>query len=233
MKALKLLNIKGFNVTIPHKVAILPFLDEIDETAKLIGAVNTVVNINGRLIGYNTDGNGYVESLQAVLTKSMKEHRYLIIGAGGAARAIYYTLASRGCIDIDVCNRTIENAGTLVQECPYEVNSKALSIIDAEDHLENYDVIIHTTSVGLHPNVTASPIKLEKAARHCVVSDIVYNPIKTKLLQNAEERGLITHNGVGMFVHQAALSFELWTAQKPNIKTMTNIVYDKLGGSSC
>ena len=202
-------------------------------TAKLIGAVNTVVNENGKLIGYNTDGNGYVESLQTVLTKSINEHRYLIIGAGGAARAIYYTLASIGCRDIDVCNRTIENARTLVQECPYEVNGKALSIIDAEEHLENYDVIIHTTSVGLHPNVSTSPIKLGRAATHCVVSDIVYNPIKTTLLKNAEELGLIAHNGVGMFVHQAALSFELWTGQKPNIETMTNIVYDKLGGSLC
>ncbi|MGM7721044.1 shikimate dehydrogenase [Metabacillus sp. Hm71] len=233
VQALKILGVKGFNVTIPHKISIIPYLDELDETAKIAGAVNTVINVEGRLIGHNTDGNGYVRSLTKILQKPIQEQKILIIGAGGAARGIYFTLAHQGCSEIDLCNRTVSKAEKLINECPFGHTSKALSLEQAEQQLENYDVIIHTTAVGMHPNVEQKPLSVKHAKRTAVVSDIVYNPIKTSLLQEAEEQGLTIHNGVGMFVHQAALAFTLWTGIEPSIERMTAIVYDKLGGTSC
>jgi shikimate dehydrogenase len=233
VQALKVLGVKGFNVTIPHKISIIPYLDELDVTAKIAGAVNTVVNVNGRLVGHNTDGNGYVDSLTQVLIKPILEQKILIIGAGGASRGIYFTLAHLGCREIDLCNRTVSKAEELIMECPYENTSKALTLEDAELQLESYDIIIQTTAVGLHPNVDQKPLSLNHAKQSVVVSDIVYNPIKTALLKEAEERGLTIHNGVGMFVHQAALAFKLWTNVEPSIEKMTEIVYDKLGGTTC
>jgi shikimate dehydrogenase len=233
VQAFKVLGVKGFNVTIPHKISIIPYLDELDVTAKIAGAVNTVVNVNGRLVGHNTDGNGYVDSLTQVLIKPIIEQKILIIGAGGASRGIYFTLAHQGCRDIDLCNRTVSKAEELITECPYENTSKALTLEEAELQLESYDIIIQTTAVGLHPNIDQKPLSLNHAKHSVVVSDIVYNPIKTALLQEAEERGLTIHNGVGMFVHQAALAFKLWTGVEPSIEKMTEIVYDKLGGTTC
>jgi shikimate dehydrogenase len=114
VQALKVLGVKGFNVTIPHKISIIPYLDELDVTAKIAGAVNTVVNVNGRLVGHNTDGNGYVDSLTQVLIKPILEQKILIIGAGGASRGIYFTLAHLGCREIDLCNRTVSKAEELI-----------------------------------------------------------------------------------------------------------------------
>ncbi|MGM0874344.1 MAG: shikimate dehydrogenase [Bacillota bacterium] len=233
VQALKVLGVKGFNVTIPHKISIIPYLDELNETAKIVGTVNTVVNVNGRLIGHNTDGNGYIRSLTHVLKKPIADHKILIIGAGGAARGIYYTLAHQGCQVIDLCNRTVSKAAELIKECPFKNTSKALPLEEAELYLESYDIIIQTTSVGLHPNINCKPLSLKNAKKSAVVSDIVYNPIKTALLEEAEELGLTIHNGVGMLVHQAVLAFELWTNEIPSVEKMTSIVYDKLGGTSC
>lgn len=233
VQALKVLGVKGFNVTIPHKISIIPYLDELDETAKIVGAVNTVVNENGRLVGHNTDGNGYIQSLTEVLIKPITEQKILIIGAGGAARGIYFTLAHQGCQEIDLTNRTVSRAEELIKECPFENSSRALSFKHAEIQLESYDIIIQTTALGLHPNIDSKPLSLKNAKKSAVVSDIVYNPIKTSFLKEADELGLTIHNGVGMFVHQAALAFHLWTDQVPSVEKMSSIVYDKLGGTSC
>ena len=231
VKALKTLGVKGFNVTIPHKLSIIPLLDELHETAQIAGAVNTVIHKNGRLIGYNTDGNGYVRSLKDVVRKPLGEQKILLIGAGGAARGIYFTLTHQGCQHIDLCNRTVSKAEELVQQCPFPNTSTSLSLTQAEQQLGSYDIIIQTTAVGLHPNIDQKPISLKHAKSTAVVSDIIYNPIQTALLQEAELLGLTVHTGVGMFVHQAALAFELWTEQKPSVEKMTAIVMDKLGGT--
>lgn len=233
IQGMKALGIKGINVTIPHKIDITPLLDEVHETANIIGAVNTVVNDNGKLIGYNTDGKGYVASLKPDLIKPVAENRFLIIGAGGAARAIYYTLAAEGCMQIDLCNRTLEKAKELVEGCPFPNESNVMTIQQAEGQLEKYDVIINTTSIGLHPNVSQQPISLKKAKETSIISDIIYNPIQTALLKEAASLNLTVHNGIGMFVHQAALAFELWTGKTPNIQRMEAIVYEKLGGNKC
>ncbi|WP_282032979.1 shikimate dehydrogenase [Metabacillus indicus] len=227
------LGIAGFNVTIPHKISIIPFLDELDQSAELLGAVNTVLNKEGRLIGYNTDGQGYLESLKQLMDKPLQEQRYLIIGAGGAARAIFYTLASVGASAIDLANRTPEKARMLMEECPHKVEGNVFSLHEAESLLSDYDVIIQTTAIGMHPNETEKPFAASSIRKGTIVSDIVYNPVKTAFLTEAEKAGARILNGVGMFVYQAALSFEIWTGEKPDTARMSKLVFAQLGGNSC
>ncbi|MBD1382070.1 shikimate dehydrogenase [Metabacillus arenae] len=233
VSSLRTLGVLGFNVTVPHKVAIMPLLDEIDESASRIGAVNTVKNKDGKLIGYNTDGIGYLTSLKRRIKKPLSESKVLLIGAGGAARGIYFTLAKEGCLQIDICNRTIEKAKDLISECPIKVKGDAYSIHGAENLIYDYDIIIQTTSIGMHPNTSEKPIELTGAKKECLVSDIIYNPIQTQLLKEAEAEGMQTLTGVGMFVHQAAHAFIIWTGIEPNVARMEKIVINKLGGTSC
>lgn len=230
VSGIKALGIKGFNVTVPHKVAIMEYLDQIDETAKQLGAVNTVLHENGRLTGYNTDGNGFLESLRPSLRKPIEKQSILIIGAGGAARAIYYTLSKYAPEKIDICNRTLKKAVYLTEHFGAGQRGEALTIQEAESGLSEYDIIIQTTSIGMHPNMDEKPISLENASENTLVCDIIYNPLKTALLMEAEEKGLDTLNGVGMLVEQAALSFQIWTGMEPNTEKMANIIVGKLGG---
>ncbi|MFJ7755003.1 shikimate dehydrogenase [Peribacillus muralis] len=233
VKGMKALGIEGFNITIPHKTAIIPFLDEVDELALAIGAVNTVVNKNGRFIGYNTDGKGFLKSLCDEISGDIKAKKTLVIGAGGAARAIYFTLVNEGVKQVDIANRTKERAAELVSDCPYDKISKALSIIEAEQSLSQYDLIIQTTSSGMSPETDHSPLKLDQLKAGAIVSDIIYNPLQTKLLLEAFEKGAKTQNGLGMFINQAALAFEIWTGVMPDTARMTDIVLNKLGGNTC
>ncbi|MCD7033022.1 shikimate dehydrogenase [Metabacillus sp. GX 13764] len=233
VNGLKAIGIKGFNVTVPYKEAIIPYLDEVEETASAIGAVNTVVHSEGRLIGYNTDGKGFYSSLKPLMTKKPEEAKMLIIGAGGAARAIYFSMATVGCLAIDICNRTPSKAEKLIEECPAKPISKALSLAQAEADLAGYDMIIQTTSIGMHPDTDSVPISLEKAGTDAIVCDIVYNPLKTAFLQQAEQKGCRTLNGAGMLAYQAALAFEYWTGIHPDAEKMKTTVIKKLGGSIC
>lgn len=227
---IRALNIKGINVTIPHKVAVIDFLDEIDEEARLIGAVNTIKNENGRLIGSNTDGQGYLRSLLSVVNSSLTSKNVLVIGAGGAARAIITSLARHGVKHIDIANRTVSKAEQLAQHANQFVSANGLTINEAEEKLSDYEIVINTTSVGMSPEVTECPIRIGNLRKGTIVSDLIYNPLTTLLLKEAKEKGAITDNGVGMFVHQGALAFKKWTGIDPNIERMTKTVMNKLGG---
>ncbi|MDQ0269530.1 shikimate dehydrogenase [Cytobacillus purgationiresistens] len=229
---LKAVGIEGFNVTVPHKEAIMPYLDKIDPLAKAIGAVNTVVNEGSELVGFNTDGSGYVEGLKKDLP-CFSEKRTLIVGAGGAARGIYYTLAEAGVEHIDICNRTVQKAMRMVDECPYSVQSKILSIDEAEEQLSRYELIIQTTSIGMHPNIQAVPLSLRNLSGNAFVSDIIYNPSETIFLQEAKQKGASIQNGLSMFVYQGALAFEKWTGIMPDSDRMRENVLEQLGGKSC
>ncbi|MCY9091035.1 shikimate dehydrogenase [Bacillus mojavensis] len=230
VKGIRALGVQGINVTVPHKVSIMDHLDHIDESAKVLGAVNTVRREGDKLVGYNTDGEGFVKSLMRILDKPISELSFLMIGAGGAARAIFTTIVRDNPAKFDICNRTIEKAKQLTESAPSFRNVEVLSIKEAEERLEQYDVIIHTTSVGMYPNVEDIPLSLQRAASSAVVCDIVYNPIQTSLLKEAKQKGLKTLDGVGMFVEQAALSFRLWTGHEPDVEKMRSIVVGKLGG---
>lgn len=232
VKGLKALGASGFNVTIPHKTAIMPYLDKIDPLAQAIGAVNTVKNENGMFIGYNTDGPGFVKGLEG-LAADLEERSALIIGAGGAARAIYFSMAKAGINRIDLYNRTIKKAEELVETCPYQVQSRVLDRANTERLLGEYQLIVQTTSIGMVPEVDFSPLTLENVSSKALVSDIIYNPLKTKLLKEAASKGAATQNGIDMFVYQGALAFEHWTGIFPDTERMKAHVLKQLGGYTC
>lgn len=232
VKGLKTLGVGGFNVTVPHKSTIIPFLDEVDDLAANIGAVNTVVNKDGKLIGYNTDGPGFLRGLQTNLT-SLEDKNVLIIGAGGAARAIYFTLAKEQPSCIDITNRTLEKAESLIDACPYAISSTARTMAEAGKQLEEYDLIIQTTMVGMSPRTSEQPLELTNMRKGTMVCDIIYNPLTTQFLHVANEKGAITQNGIDMFVYQGALAFEKWTGILPDTQRMRENVLTQLGGKTC
>jgi shikimate dehydrogenase len=219
IKGVKALNFKGVSVTIPHKVAVMECLDEIDATAAHIGAVNTIVNRQGRLIGYNTDCPGALEALRTQTTIQGKS--VALIGAGGAARAIGFGLVAAGG-QVTVLNRSRTNGERLAGDLKAEFSS-------LNDWQPNrYEILINTTSVGMHPDTDATPIPKEHLSEDMVVMDIVYNPIKTRLLREAEAKKCRTINGVSMFVFQGAQQFELWTGQKAPVEIMHQAVLEAL-----
>lgn len=229
---LREMNISGFNVTVPHKQAIIPFLDELDPLSKAIGAVNTVVCEDGNWIGYNTDGEGYLKGLLKQFP-DVKQTRTLIIGSGGAARGIYFTLAHYGVQQIDICNRTLSKAEALKEACPYPVKTTIMETTQVEKKLGEYGLVIQTTSIGMSPNIDASPIQMSNLMDGTFVSDIIYNPLETKILMDAKAKGAIIQNGIDMFIYQGALAFEKWQGIFPDTERMRQNVLAQLGGLSC
>ncbi|WP_226677364.1 shikimate dehydrogenase [Mesobacillus jeotgali] len=229
VKGLKALDVSGFNVTIPHKTDIITHLDKVDPLARAIGAVNTVKNENGLLVGYNTDGPGFVKGLE-YMAADLGSRSALIIGAGGASRAIYFSMAQAGIERIDLYNRTPEKAEELVDSCPFKVASKIIGREGAEKSLADYQLIIQTTSIGMVPDTESLPLSPENISQNTIVSDIIYNPLQTKFLKEAFRRGAAVQNGVGMFVFQGALAFEIWTGIFPDVDRMEMNVLRNLGG---
>ncbi len=229
VQGLKALGAGGFNVTVPFKSRIIPYIDVLDEFAGEVGAVNTVVNRDGRLYGYNTDGPGFVKGLLSIAERIAAKN-VLIIGAGGAARGIYFALAKTGVAKLDLANRTVSSAEQLLSDYQGSISSSAISLKEAERSLAQYDIIIQTTSVGLAEG-NVSPLSLAELSQDAIVCDIIYNPLQTKMLKEAKERGNKIQNGVDMFVNQGALAFELWTGITPDTNRMKQLVLQHLGGS--
>lgn len=232
VKGLKAIGAAGFNVTVPHKSTIISFLDEVDPLALSIGAVNTVVREGNKLKGYNTDGQGFLKGLQFYLP-SLTGQKVLIIGAGGAAKAIYFTIASNQPLRVDLANRTFAKALKLVQECPFPVLSKAVSLEEAEETLSEYDLVIQTTMIGMAPRTSDQPLRLTNLRKQTIVSDIIYNPLETQLLSEAKKMGAVVQNGLDMFILQGALAFEKWTGIFPDVDRMRKNVLQQLGGKLC
>ena len=218
------LNIRGLNVTIPHKVTVIPFLDELDPLAQRIGAVNTIVNDDGVLTGYNTDATGF---LQTLLERGGEPRgkNVVILGAGGASRAISFILAERGA-RLVILNRLLELdwaeelASRISQVFKKEVKALELNEKNLKKVLANADILVNATSVGMSPNIDETPVSPDLLRPSLTVFDIVYNPIKTRLLREAEAAGAKTISGVDMLVWQGALGFELWTGAKAPVKLM-------------
>lgn len=217
----------GCNVTIPHKVSILPYLDEIDEEAREIGAVNTVVNKNGKLIGYNTDGRGFLLSLKEKITKPLTDLSILLIGAGGASRSIAYALKKENPKQFSIANRSEERLRSLLRDLKEE-RIEPLSLKRAEEELARFDVLINTTNAGMYPEVQTVPLNLHHLKKDAVVCDIVYNPLMTRWLETAKAKGAETDNGVSMLVMQGAMAFEKWTGIFPDTDKMKQIVIEQL-----
>ncbi|MGG3469347.1 shikimate dehydrogenase [Neobacillus pocheonensis] len=232
VKGLKALGVGGFNITVPHKSAIIPFLDVVDELALNLGAVNTVVNDGGKFIGYNTDGHGFLRGLNAYMP-TLDGKKVLILGAGGAARGLYFTLALERPMVIDIANRTLEKASSLIEACPYSIASNAFTLEEAGRRLVEYDLIIQTTTIGMSPRIAELPVNVTNLKKNAVVCDIIYNPLETLFLQEAKLKGASIQNGIDMFVYQGALAFEKWTGIFPDIERMKNNVLQQLGGKTC
>jgi shikimate dehydrogenase len=228
---MRALNIRGLNVTIPHKVAIIPFLDKLDPLAEKIDAINTIVNEDGVLTGYNTDATGF---LQALLERGIKPRgkKVIILGAGGAARAISFILAERDA-SLVILNRHSARAEDLARRIaqffPEEVKSLALNEENLKIALASADILINTTSVGMVPDVDKTPVPAELLKKGLIVFDIVYNPVKTRLLREAETAGAQTMNGLDMLVWQGALAFEKWTGRKAPLEVMKREAIKALG----
>ena len=225
---LKTLGASGWNVTIPHKTAIIPYLDELDELAEKMGAVNTVVRTKeGTLKGYNTDGVGFVRSLEEAVGKSHKDKPVLLIGAGGAARGIAFAMQQQGYKNLIIANRTVANAQAIVDEMG---TGQAISLTEAEATLADFCILVQMTSAGLATGNFSMPFSLDRLTKGAIVADIVYNPLMTPFLQAAEEKGATIVTGLGMFVHQGAIAFEYWLGKSPNTNSMIAQLKVQLGG---
>lgn len=212
----------GLNVTIPHKIAIMNLLDELDDSAVAADAVNTVKNQQGKLIGFNTDGDGALRALEGKIGK-IRGKRVLLLGAGGAARAIAFSIARAGA-ELTVANRTVPRAkvlaSTIEQKLGVKVWSVSIDRTKLKKALEDKEILINATSVGMFPNVDKTLVTTEMMHRDLVVNDIVYKPLQTRLLREAERAGGKTVDGLGMLVQQAALAFRIWTGKPAPIKVM-------------
>ena len=224
INGIKSLGIIGVNITIPHKESVIRFLDDISEEARLVGAVNTIVYKDRKLVGYNTDGSGYMASLKEELGFNPKSKRIIIIGAGGAARGILAALATQKPKSITVANRTLSRAVSLIKTFKGKFRDTRFEAIDLDNNMlkmsfNSVDLLINTTSVGMKQS-KALKIPLETLPKIAIVSDIIYNPLETLLLKKAKKIGLTTHGGLGMLVHQGARSFKLWTGMDAPMNVM-------------
>lgn len=211
----------GFNITIPYKEEILDYIDEASEEVKLLGAANTVKIADGKLYGFNTDADGFIRAFQSQTGKGFKNKKVCILGAGGTAKALSVKIALEGAARVNIVNRTesraivlaaavnkaLMNSGTAAAAAfPVPAGSS-----EAAQLLSNCDIIVNTTSVGMHPDTDDSPIQKEfKFSSSQIVYDVIYNPASTKLMENAKAFGCKTINGAGMLYYQGLRSFEIW-----------------------
>ena len=223
--ALKAIKIAGFNVTIPHKIEMMKFLDDMDTTCKVIGAVNTVSNDNGKLKGYNTDMIGFLDPIKKK-NLTIKDSQVLLLGAGGAARAIVTAMIKEKACKITIVNRTQENANKLADFAKkIGGNVDTVSIQEANKLITDYKFIINSTSIGMRNE--PSPISTENIGKNSIVYDIVYQPINTDLIKKSKENGATIIYGYEMLLSQAACSFEIWHKMEAPYDAMKNVL---LGG---
>lgn len=225
------LGLTGLNVTHPHKIAVVGMLDELDESASLVGAVNTIKNERGRLVGFNTDGGGAVRALERKVGE-LRGKKVLLLGAGGAGRAIAFSLVNAGA-ELTVANRTASRAEGLARSIKQKLGASVrlvgLGKTELVRAMKSADVLINSTSVGMRPDVDKTLATADMMHPGLVVNDIVYEPLRTRLLREAERAGARVVDGLGMLVHQGALAFEIWTGKKPPIEIMEREVRRELG----
>jgi shikimate dehydrogenase len=230
LSGMRALGIEGLNVTMPHKNAVIGFLDEVDQTAKLLNAVNTVKNEDGKLYGFNTDGVGALKALRENGVDP-KGKKVTLLGAGGAARAIAFALAPEAD-ELSIVNRTLKPAAELANLLHQTFNSKAvaytLSPLAVKATLAEADLLINATSVGMKPNANQTPVKRQWLKPDLAVMDIVYDPIETKLAKDAKAAGAKVVSGVEMLIYQGAASFEIWTRCKAPVEVMRKAALNHL-----
>ncbi len=222
VNGMRALNIRGLNITMPHKSTVIKHLDRVDLSAQIVNSVNTVLNKENLLFGFNTDGVGALKALKENGVE-LKGRKVLLLGAGGAARAIAYTMAKEAD-ELAVLNRTVKQAQALAKLLEKSFNKKistgSLSPTDIQSNLKDSDILINATSVGMKPRAEESPVPLKLLRSNLAVMDIVYNPLETKLAKEAKAAGARVVSGVEMLIYQGAASFELWTGKSAPIEVM-------------
>jgi shikimate dehydrogenase len=228
MQGLRALAFRGANFTIPHKVAVLQYLDGLSQAAELMGAVNCVNRVGERLIGENTDGKGFVQSLREVCDPAGK--RIAIIGAGGAARAIAVELGLSGAGQIAIVNRSPERGQQLVDLLRARVKIAADFVPLQGDYVvpDVADILINATSIGLGDAAARVPVAADSLRKELIVADVIFNPPETWLIRTAKEHGCRTIDGLGMLVNQAVISFKIWTGQTPDANVMRDALEEFL-----
>lgn len=221
IEKLKETSINGFNITVPYKEKIMSHLDEVDSMAVDIGAVNTVLVKEGKWIGYNTDGIGYLRALQDEYSdlKDLSDKKIVLLGAGGAAKGIYAAFRHAKSKQIVIANRTVSKGEAIIEK--NRNKDFAVSLEDVNIHLSEADVIVQTSSVGMKPNSNKMIVDLPQLKENVVVSDIVYQPIETKFLREAKKQKVRVHYGHTMLLYQAQYAFEIWTGIKPELGNMS------------
>lgn len=233
LKGLAALSFVGVNVTVPHKQAVMRYMDELSDSARITGAVNTIHFQNGKFSGYNTDAIGFLNSLKEA-NCDPQGMRIAVLGAGGAARAVVFALARAGADSIIVLNRTAERGAFLVGDLAaafpnssltFEaLTPESLAVLDS-----TVDLVINSTSVGMYPHVEASPWPADvPMPANVIFCDLVYNPLETVFLARARAAGATTIDGLGMLVHQGAYAFEKWTGQSAPVDVMRQACLSKL-----
>ena len=231
MRAIPALNIAGLNVTVPHKESVISCLSALSEEAMMIGAVNTITVSGDRLVGHNTDGQGFIASLSEA-GEPVDGRSILILGAGGASRAVVFSLAEGGASTIIIANRTVSKAESLTEQVrqrfpAVKIEATGMEHADLKRVFHNVDMIINTTSIGLKRE-DPSPAPKEFLHKDLFVCDLIYNPPDTELIRYAKELCRGHMNGSGMLIHQGAASFKLWTGIEPPIQVMRQALQDAL-----
>jgi shikimate dehydrogenase len=232
VRGLRALGVVGFNVTIPHKVSVMKYLDELSPDAEVVGSVNTVVNMGGRLVGYNTDYLGVVNTFKNLGIK-LEGTSATVLGAGGASRAVIYALILGGVERVFIVNRTLEKAVSLAGEFSIKFPNTSLIPMsltqeNLREAIQKSHIVINTTSVGMYPRTEESLVPSDLLRSDLVVMDVVYNPLETKLLRDAKAVGAKVIDGVNMLVYQAVASFKLWTGIDPPVDMMFRTAYSVL-----
>ena len=233
ISSLRTFNMKGIHLTIPHKVSVLEYLDEISSTAKTMGAVNTVMNIDGKLVGENTDGKGFMESLKKDAKVNPAGKNIVILGAGGAARAISVELAFANVDSITIINRSTKRGEELAQLL-FESSNVTVDFLPWDNLLSlpsDVDILVQATSIGLYPNKEKPSINYDSLKPGILACDVIPNPPQTEFLQEANSVGAKTLDGLGMLVYQGALALTMWTGKEAPIKEMKEALSGFFGGN--
>jgi shikimate dehydrogenase len=221
MSGIRELGLRGVSVTHPLKTRILPYLDDVEDLAGRIRAVNTIMNEGGKLIGYNTDGRGALEALEEKV--DLRGKKVLLLGAGGTARAIGFGLKEKG-VQTVISNRSLDKADELAKDLGF-----ICRLLSSIDDL-SFDVVINATSLGMFPNDAESPLPKKFLKEGMVVMEIIYEPLKTKLLKEADERHCVTIDGLEMLAHQGAGQLEIWTGKRPDIRKIKEDLHRAVHG---
>ena len=219
---------RGANFTIPHKVTVIPYLDQLSQAAELMGAVNCVNHVEGRLLGENTDGKGFVQSLRTVADPVGK--KVVLLGAGGAARAIGVELALASAAEVLVVNRDPQRGQASAQTLAEKTSAAAAWIPWQGDYEapSDADIVINATSIGLGDPEARVPLRINTLQAEMVVADVIFNPPQTRLIRDAQQRGCTVLDGLGMLVNQGVIAFQIWTEKEPDAAVMREALEEYL-----